>query len=84
MMKEMSDEDMADGMLYSPEDQDTQPAEQDPLDDPVIQSILSIIQQYAQSDLTNLQAALEIQKLIENGGDHGPTQDDMYYTTNQS
>lgn len=76
MMKEMSDEDMTDGMLHTPEDS----GEQDPLDDSQMQDAMSILQQYAQGDITNLEAAKMFKDLYEKGAGHGPSQDDQYYT----
>lgn len=50
------------------------------LSDPKMQQSMSILNQYAQGDITNLEAAQMFKDLYEKGADHGPTQDDMYYT----
>ena len=59
--------------------------EEDPkekhLSDPKIQKGMSILQQYAQGDISNLEAAQMFKDLYENGSE-GPSQDDLHYTHN--
>jgi hypothetical protein len=51
------------------------------LSDPQMQEAMAILQQYAQKDITNLEAAKMFKDLFEKGAGQGPTQDDMYKTT---
>jgi hypothetical protein len=61
---------------------DKQPGmgKKDPLDDATIQAGLAILQQYAQGDISNVEAANKFDELYKNGAGNGPTQDDQYYT----
>ena len=52
----------------------------EPLSDPQMQEAMAILNQYAQGDITNLEAAKMIDDLYKKGAGHGPTQDDMYPT----
>ena len=52
----------------------------DELSDPQMQEALAILNQYAQGDITNVEAAKMFKDLYEKGAGQGPTQDDMYYT----
>jgi hypothetical protein len=62
------------------EDQDGSVEGLDPLSDPQMQEAMAILQQYAQGDITNTEAAKMFKDLYEKGVQSGPTQDDMYYT----
>lgn len=53
---------------------------QDELSDAQMQEALAILNQYAQGDITNVQAAKMFKDLYEKGAGQGPTQDDLYYT----
>ena len=55
--------------------------EDESLSDPVLQKGMAILNQYAQGDITNKEAALMFKDLYEKGVNSGPSQDDMYYTT---
>lgn len=57
-----------------------QDAKERKLSDPKMQAALAILQQYAQGDITNVEAAEMFKDLYTKGIDHGPTQDDQYYT----
>lgn len=50
------------------------------LGDPQMQEAMAILNQYAQGDITNLEAAKMFKDLYEKGAGHGPTQDDMHHT----
>lgn len=52
----------------------------DPLSDPEMQEAMAILNQYAQGDITNVEAAKMFKDLYEKGAGHGPKQDDMHYT----
>lgn len=52
----------------------------EPLSEPEMQEALAILNQYAQGDITNVEAAKMFKDLYEKGAGHGPKQDDMYYT----
>jgi hypothetical protein len=56
----------------------------DPNDDPQMQEAMAILNQYAQGDINNLEAAKMFKDLFEKGAGQGPTQDDMYKTTTDS
>lgn len=51
------------------------------ISDPQMQEALAILNQYAQGDITNTEAAKMFKDLYEKGAGHGPTQDDMHPTT---
>lgn len=53
----------------------------EPVDDAKMQEAMAILQQYAQGDITNLEAAKMFDELYKKGAGHGPTQDDMHKTT---
>jgi len=55
--------------------------EDESLSDPVLQKGMAILNQYAQGDITNKEAALMFKDLYEKGVNSGPSQDDMHYTT---
>lgn len=55
-------------------------AQGEPLDDQEMQEAMAILNQYAQGDITNLEAAKMIDDLYKKGAGHGPSQDDMHYT----
>jgi hypothetical protein len=65
MMKEMSDE----------------PEGGDALSDPQMQEAMAILNQYAQGDISNTEAAKMFKDLYEKGAGQGPTQDDQFYTS---
>ena len=52
----------------------------DPLSDPQMQEAMAILNQYAQGDISNTEAAKMFKDLYEKGAGHGPSQDDQYYT----
>jgi hypothetical protein len=52
----------------------------DKLDDATMQAALAILHQYAQGDISNVEAAEMFEDLYKKGTGHGPTQDDQYYT----
>ena len=51
---------------------------QDKLSDPQMQAALAILQQYAQGDISNVEAADMFEDLYKKGVGQGPTQDDMH------
>ena len=51
---------------------------QDKLSDPQMQAALAILQQYAQGDISNVEAADMLEDLYKKGVSQGPTQDDMH------
>ena len=51
-----------------------------PLDDATMQAALAILHQYAQGDISNVEAAEMFEDLYKKGAGNGPTQDDQYYT----
>lgn len=55
---------------------------QDKLSNPQMQAALAILQQYAQGDISNVEAAGMFEDLYKKGVSQGPTQDDMHYTKN--
>jgi hypothetical protein len=61
-----------------------QPEATDPLDDPQMQEAMAILNQYAQGDINNVEAANMFKDLYQKGAGQGPTQDDMYKTTTDS
>lgn len=52
----------------------------DTLSAPQMQAALAILQQYAQGDISNVEAANMFEDLYKKGAGQGPTQDDMHYT----
>jgi hypothetical protein len=52
----------------------------EPISDAQMQEALAILNQYAQGDITNTEAAKMFKDLYEKGAGHGPTQDDMHAT----
>lgn len=52
----------------------------DELSDPQMQEALAILNQYAQGDITNVEAVKMFKDLYEKGAGQGPKQDDLYYT----
>ena len=52
----------------------------DKLSEPQMQAALAILQQYAQGDISNVEAANMFDELYKKGAGHGPTQDDQHYT----
>jgi hypothetical protein len=53
---------------------------EDHMSDPQMQEAMAILNQYAQGDITNTEAAKMFKDLYEKGAGRGPTQDDMHYT----
>lgn len=53
---------------------------QDELSDPQMQEALAILNQYAQGDITAVEAAKMFEDLYKKGAGHGPQQDDLYHT----
>jgi hypothetical protein len=45
-----------------------------------MQEAMAILNQYAQGDISNTEAAKMFKDLYEKGAGHGPSQDDQYYT----
>lgn len=54
--------------------------DEDELSDPQTQEALAILNQYAQGDITAVEAAKMFKDLYEKGAGQGPEQDDQYYT----
>lgn len=52
----------------------------EPLSDPQMQEAMAILNQYAQGDISNTEAANMFKDLYEKGAGQGPTQDDQFYT----
>lgn len=52
----------------------------EPISDAQMQEALAILNQYAQGDITNTEAAKMFKDLYEKGAGQGPTQDDTQHT----
>ncbi len=52
----------------------------DQLSDATMQAGLAILQQYAQGEISNVEAANMFDELYKKGAGHGPTQDDQHNT----
>ena len=50
------------------------------LSDATMQEALAILNQYAQGDISNVEAAKMFKDLYEKGAGQGPKQDDLHYT----
>lgn len=60
--------------------EDNEEGSNDSLSDPQMQEAMAILNQYAQGDISNVEAANMFKDLYEKGAGHSPSQDDQYYT----